>query len=221
MARVEHLVIDNNSTDGGPDLVREASLPHVRLLARSDRQGAGAARNAGLAVARGRWIAFLDADDRFLPGKLAWQTEQMQARGLAFSWTSYRVLRGCRRRDQITPATATLPALLSKRVVIGCSTVMLDRAALGRHRFDETLPLAKDFALWLTILRDCTARGLAFGGVPDLLTEYSAGTGISADKLRAARAHWLALRRSLGLPRGAAARAMAGYARNALRDRLP
>lgn len=214
---VEHLVIDNRSTDGGPAIVARAG---ARLLSCTHRQGAAAARNVGLAAARGRWVAFLDADDRFLPGKLSRQIAEMQARGLAFSWTSYRVLHGRGRRDQITPATATLPDLLSKRIVIGCSTVMLDRMALGAHRFDENLPLAEDFALWQVLARDCTRRGLPLGALPEVLTEYRAGTGISAGKLRAARGHWAALR-ALGLARPQAARAMADYLRHALRDRRP
>lgn len=217
---VEHLVIDNRSTDAGPEIVAREGGPHVRLLSCPDRQGAGPARNIGLAAARGRRVAFLDADDRFLPGKLAAQIAAMQARGLAFSWTSYRVARAGRpSRDQITPATAALPDLLSKRVVIGCSTVMLDRAALGARRFDESLPLAEDFALWLVLAGDCARRGLGIGALPEVLTEYRAGAGISADKLRAAKGHWAALR-LLGLSRPLAARAMADYLRHALRDRL-
>lgn len=215
---VEHLVIDNRSTDDGPAIAAQAG---ARLLSCPHRQGAAAARNVGLAAARGRWVAFLDADDRFLPGKLARQIAAMQARELAFSWTSYRVARpGRPPRDQITPATATLPDLLSKRIVIGCSTVMLDRAALGAHRFDESLALAEDFALWQVLARDCARRGLGIGALPEVLTEYRAGTGISAGKLRAAKAHWAALR-SLDLSRPRAARAMADYIRHALRDRLP
>lgn len=213
---IEHLVIDNRSDDDGPAIAARAG---ARLLSCTHRQGAAAARNVGLAAACGRWVAFLDADDRFLPGKLARQIAAMQARGLAFSWTSYRVLHGARRRDQITPEAATLPDLLSKRVVIGCSTVMLDRAALGAHRFDESLMLAEDFALWQVLAGDCARRGLAIGALPEVLTEYRAGTGISAGKLRAARGHWAALR-SLGLSRPDAARAMADYVRHALRNRL-
>lgn len=220
MAGVEHLVIDNRSTDGGPAIVTREGGAHVRLLSCPDRQGAAAARNVGLAAARGRRVAFLDADDRFLPGKLAMQVAQMQARGLAFSWTSFRVTRpGRPPRDQITPPTATPTDLLHKRVVIGCSTVMLDRAALGGHRFDETLPLAEDFALWQVLARDCTRRGLAFGALPGVLSDYHAGAGISANKLRAARGHWAALR-ALGLNRPRAAHAMSDYLRHALRDRL-
>lgn len=220
---IEHLVIDNNSTDAGPDIVRDARLragsSHVRLLSCPSPQGAGAARNKGLEQARGRFVAFLDADDRFLPGKLVRQHATMQERGLALSWTSYRALGRRGSRDQITPMQASRKALLHKGVVVGCSTVMIDRIRLGAHRFDESLPLAEDFALWLTMLRDCETRRLGFGGVPDILTEYRADGGVSADKRRAARAHWAALR-SLGLSRHAAWRAMAAYIRHALRDRL-
>lgn len=220
---IEHLVVDNRSTDAGPEIVRRTiqTHPHLRLLTRDDRQGAAAARNTGLDAAKSRWVAFLDADDRFLAGKLARQTAAMQERDLAFSWTGYRVLKnGQPRRNQPAYPHAAPRQILHKQTVIGCSTVILDRDALGHHRFDETLPLAEDFALWCQIAQDCAARGLGIGGVPDILTLYSATGGVSRHKWRAAKGHWLALRRGLDLSLAPATHAMASYIRHALRDRL-
>ncbi|WP_088307275.1 glycosyltransferase family A protein [Novosphingobium sp. B 225] len=66
----EVLVIDNNSTDGGPDLVRQLDSPLIRLLSEPE-PGPGPARNRGIAEARHPWIAFLDADDLWTEGHLA------------------------------------------------------------------------------------------------------------------------------------------------------
>jgi succinoglycan biosynthesis protein ExoO len=68
---VEILVIDDRSTDGTAAVARAMGDPRLRLLATPPGNGGeAAARNAGLDAARGHWIAFLDADDAWVPGRL-------------------------------------------------------------------------------------------------------------------------------------------------------
>lgn len=62
----EVIVVDDGSTDDGPDVVMQQKDARVRLL-RQSNQGPGAARNAGLHICRGALVAFLDADDEWLP----------------------------------------------------------------------------------------------------------------------------------------------------------
>ncbi|MFI4942653.1 MAG: glycosyltransferase family 2 protein [Burkholderiales bacterium] len=66
----ETLVIDDGSSDGGGRLVESFAAPNLRLV-RQDNAGPGAARNRGLREARGKYVAFLDADDEWLPQYLA------------------------------------------------------------------------------------------------------------------------------------------------------
>lgn len=69
---VEVLVVDDGSTDE-TSLVLEEITRHdsrVRMIRHAGPHGPGAARNAGIAQARGGWVAFLDSDDRWMPGKL-------------------------------------------------------------------------------------------------------------------------------------------------------
>jgi len=67
---VEVIVVDDASTDNTVGLVTRIYGDRVRLIGLSKRGGAGAARNAGVALARGEFVAFLDSDDVWLPGKL-------------------------------------------------------------------------------------------------------------------------------------------------------
>lgn len=68
----ELLVVDDRSTDATAQLLQEAARgePRLRVLENRRGRGPGAARNAGLAVAQGEWLAFLDSDDVWEPRKL-------------------------------------------------------------------------------------------------------------------------------------------------------
>jgi glycosyltransferase involved in cell wall biosynthesis len=76
---LELIVVDDGSTDGTERVVREAAATFPVRSLRQDRQGAGVARNRGVSVARGEWIAFLDADDLWYPDKLAVQLDCLAA----------------------------------------------------------------------------------------------------------------------------------------------
>ncbi|MBV8096739.1 MAG: glycosyltransferase family 2 protein [Acetobacteraceae bacterium] len=70
--QIEILVVDDCSTDSTVQIVRQAALhdKRIRLLQMDANGGPGAARNRGLAAARGTWVAMLDADDQFAPQRL-------------------------------------------------------------------------------------------------------------------------------------------------------
>lgn len=150
----EVIVVD----DGSTDRTREALAgfgPAIRCVLRS-RGGVSAARNAGIRAARGEWLAFLDSDDLWLPGKLKAQSDFLDRNpSLLICQTGEIWLRNGRRinprRYHAKPEGYCFPLLLD-RCLISPSAVMLHRVVLEQvGLFDESLPACEDYDLWLRI----------------------------------------------------------------------
>jgi len=196
----EHLIIDNNSSDDGPEKVRAAAAADSRIRLLSNLvPGAGPTRNVGIDTAEGRYIAFLDCDDSWRPEKLERQLVDMEKRKLALSWAGYAIHGpdGALSQTQRASSSMSIDDLLSKRKVIGCLTAIYDTALVGKHYMNH-LPMRQDFCLWLDILRFAEKAGLAVGGLDEVLADYRAG-GMSSNKVKAARMQWRAYREHAGL----------------------
>jgi glycosyltransferase involved in cell wall biosynthesis len=150
----EILVVDDGSTDSTPEVL--PAWPEVRMLRHPRRRGVSAARNTGVAAARGRWLAFLDSDDLWLPDKLARQMAYLEDRpDLSLCQTDeVWVRRGARvnqpRTHRKVAGRIFLPSL--ERCLISPSAAVLDARLLRDHGgFDETLDAAEDYDLWLRL----------------------------------------------------------------------
>lgn len=201
----EHIIIDNQSTDDGVDIVARAAATdsRIRLLRNDKSRGAGPTRNVGIEAANGKYIAFLDCDDQWRPEKLERQISEMDARGLAFSWTSYQVIdaAGAPVRVQHADQAVSYETLLYKRSVIGCLTCIYDASLIGKH-YMSVRDLPEDFCLWLDILRTSHREGLQTAGIDACLADYRVhGKGSSANKINAAKMQWRAYRQHVGLGR--------------------
>lgn len=118
---LEVIVVDDGSTDGTPDVIRSFG-DSIRGM-RQANAGHGAARNAGLRVARGAFIAFLDADDLWHPDKLRRQLlafGEQPALGLCFSWL--RNFTGAAPAWDVAPEGDAVPGYSSVTALVRRST---------------------------------------------------------------------------------------------------
>lgn len=197
----ELIVVDDGSTDATGRIAATAARRdgRIRVVRLGVRGGAAAARNQGLIMARARRVAFLDADDLWLPGKLSAQVAHMAATGAGMSFTGYLYRDARGDRCVHVPARVDHAALLQGNV-IGCLTVMLDRDRVpGPLRFP---PLARrqDFALWLRLLKS----GVVAAGLDQVLAVHRRRAGsLSSARLASAVATWGVYRGQEGLGRAA------------------
>jgi glycosyltransferase involved in cell wall biosynthesis len=172
---LEAIVVDDGSTDDtGKVIAPYLSDARIRYE-RTDHVGQPAAKNTGIRLARGKFIAFLDADDLWLPPKLEKQ--------IALFWTNPALGVVYSRRSLMDEAGRALefeqPALHRGRVLdamfrnnfVCFSSTVVERRVFERvGLFDESLPLAIDYAFWLRV-----ASSFAFDYVDDPLVRYRTG----------------------------------------------
>lgn len=186
---LELIVVDDGSTDDTERLVAGYVDDRVRYIRRDSNRGAGAARNTGIALAKGRYIAFQDSDDEWLPSKLERQLAVLDKSpadvGVAYS-SFWRV--DGPSRVLIPPADAAAPVdgdihrtLLNENFV-GVPVVLIKAECFSDGRaFNETLAMFEDWELWLRL-----SRSYRFRYIPEPLA-VSYGTPSSVNSQCAAR----------------------------------
>jgi glycosyltransferase involved in cell wall biosynthesis len=178
--------------DGSPDTAElEAALEPYRSRLRyivQPNSGAGAARNAGIRVSKARYVAFLDADDRWTPDFLTRQLSYLDthpACDLVYAdalVSGESPLAGRRFMDTApSDGDVTLLSLVEQRCNIALSTVVARRAAVvDAGLFDETLRRGQDFELWLRL----AWRGATLAYQKVVLAERRVRTdGLSGDPI--------------------------------------
>ncbi|MEP7356398.1 MAG: glycosyltransferase [Anaerolineales bacterium] len=154
---LELIVVDDGSTDDSPRIAR--ACPPARLISQSN-QGCGAAKNTGLAAASGEFLAFLDADDIWLPGKLSLQVAALRRNpqaGLTTGRMRLFLEPGVERPAWVPPAFLDEP-----QIAYLPSGLLIRRATFDQIGiFDPTFLNINDFE-WLARARDV--------GVLDIVT---------------------------------------------------
>lgn len=190
----ELLVIDDCSTDDSAEIIkryceRDARIRYLRTAAPSGSPALP--RNIGIDNACGWFIAFLDADDVWLPEKLEKQVAFMTARNCPLSYSYYEKMdwQGNRNERIVRTRDLTTYGSILKSNSIPCLTSMIRREAVGDTRFKQ-IP-QEDFCFWLDILK----KGYTALNMCEVTALYrEAPASRSSNKLDMFKGYWNVIR---------------------------
>jgi glycosyltransferase involved in cell wall biosynthesis len=140
------IVVDDGSTDGTASVIQGLSNPLIELVS-TPNQGVSMARNIGVDHSTAEWIAFLDADDMWMPNKLQVQLATAQANDAGFVCASVSTSSGI--------STGKIsPWVLAHGNFIATSSVMVKQSVLRQIRpaFTPGMSFAEDYLAWLKCL---------------------------------------------------------------------
>lgn len=178
----ELIIVDDCSTDNTDEIVQPfLSDDRIKYFKNEQNSGAAVSRNKALREAKGKWIAFLDSDDLWLPEKLEKQIAFMKENNYKFSYTEYEKI-----DEESEPLGVYVsgPNEVSKRGMyhycwVGCLTVMYNAEQIGLIQIKD-IKKNNDYAMWLQVCKkaDCYL-------LPENLAKYRIRKkSISHDKLR-------------------------------------
>ena len=149
----EMIIIDDCSQDNSVNIVNSYNDKRIQLICLKENNGAGVARNKGIDLAKGRYIAFLDSDDQWLPNKLEKQINFMRAKNVPFCFSSFYLMddngQGLNKYREALPQVDYDKMLHNN--YIGCLTAIYDTESLGKIFMTEHKK-RQDWGLWLKIL---------------------------------------------------------------------
>ena len=139
-----------------------------KIIVNKKNIGVSKSRNKALKYCKGKYIAFIDADDLWKSNKLYEQTQFMEKNLALFSFTSYDVvnIKGKLIKKKHVFNDPSYDQL-SKKNIIGLSTVMINKKILNHIKFPD-LKTQEDFALWLNLLK----KGIKLSHIPTALSSW-------------------------------------------------
>ena len=185
----ELLLVDDCSPDDSAEIIKSFTDPRVKYIKQPENMGAYAARNRGLEEAKGRYIAFLDADDIWDKDKLKKELEFMQKENAGFVFTGYEF---ADENGVGTGAVVKVPHTLDFKHALNntnifTSTVLIDREKISDDLIRMPHIKSEDTATWWQILM---AGHLAYGLNENLVKYRRSGGTLSSNKFEAIRRIW-------------------------------
>lgn len=217
---IEIIIINDASDDNTGALADRLATVDRRLKVVHSKinLGGAEARNTGLRMARGRYVAFLDGDDLWDKDKLALQLATLKSTQAQICYTASQKIDELGKQfghvQQVIPKVDYFTLLGNPLIMT--SSACFDFEALGRPLMPN-IRKRQDFAYWLKLLR----TGASAVGINKPLTYYRVRSGsLSSNKISAARYTWLVYRELEFLPLFKAIIYFSSYAQNAFLKRL-
>ncbi|GAG53747.1 unnamed protein product [marine sediment metagenome] len=191
------IIVDDCSTDDSVNIVQSfiEQDSRIKIIRLAQNSGPTVARNTAVEVANGRYIAFLDSDDKWCPDKLSMQIAVMEEKNYNFTYSDYIIIN--QENGKSIPFESILDKVTYSDEVkfnyIACSTVIYNQANLGKNYMPD-LRNRQDWALWIQLLKKTDAAYR----INKKLTIYLQRTdSISSRKFKLVKYHWLIYRRFL------------------------
>lgn len=155
----ELIIVDDCSTDNTDEVVKQYIFDkRIHYIKNDSNMGAAMSRNRALREANGKWIAFLDSDDVWMPEKLEKQITFMRVNGYYFSYTNYIEID---EESRSNGKRVSGPKHISQHGIynycwMGCLTVMYDAEKVGLIQIAD-IKKNNDYAMWLKVCKqvDC------------------------------------------------------------------
>ncbi len=178
---LEYILVDDCSLDRSADIIlrKAKEHPEIKYHKLEKNSGAGMARNTGIQLAEGQYIAFLDSDDCWKPDKLEKQVNLAKDKNAEFVFSAIEMIdeqgnliKGKRKiKEQVDYS------FLLKNTIIATSSVLIDISKVGKFEM-PILRSGQDYATWLMLLRN----GRIAYGIDEPLTQYRRTEGSLSSK---------------------------------------
>lgn len=189
----ELLITDDCSNDNTKSIVESFAKNDKRIKYFSSKKNLGpsAARNKSIEKSRGRWLAFLDSDDLWLPSKIEESINFLIINNYSFMYTGYKKID---LSDKLISSYISVPKSLNYEKLLGntaiaTSTVMLDKLYINNFKMPSVYH--DDFVAWLSILKN---GFMAYGLNKDLMRYRTGKSSYSSNKFKNVYMVWVTYR---------------------------
>ena len=184
----ELIIIDDGSKDSGSDIIKEylKSDSRIKYYRNKKNSGVSFSRNRGIELSEGKWIAFIDSDDKWENSKLETQINYANNSGAEFLFTGSAFID---ERDNLYPGIYSVPTKVNYKSLlkcnyISCSSVLIKKKYLEVNKFGRD-DIHEDYACWLRILKQENIS--AYGISKPLLLYRVSRNSKSGNKIKSAK----------------------------------